>query len=309
MKTPAAWGLLKEAFSEWDEHKAPRLGAALSFYTVLSLAPLLVICLAVAGLAFGNEAAEGRVAAELSAAFGPAVGESIGKMIPKDEPRHAGVLTMLLGAATLLFGAAGVFGQLQDALNTIWEVQPKPGRGVWGFVRDRFLSFTMVLGVCFLLLVSLVLSAGLSALAAHWTPASVPGGAALWEAANNVVSLAVVTLLFAAMFKVLPDVRIQWRDVWVGAFVTAALFTLGKLLLGLYLGRSGVASSYGAAGSVVLVLLWVYYSAQIFLFGAAFTRAYAHGHGSNPQPTKHAASVSEPQQAKEGAPKLSAQPA
>ena len=193
----------------------------------------------------------------------------------------------------MLLGAAGFFGQLQDALNTIWKVEPKPDRGWLAVLRERFLPFTMVLGTGFLLLMSLVLSAALEALGEFLTPEAMPGGAWLWRRLNLLVALAVVTLLFALIYKYLPDVRIAWGDVWVGAVVTAVLFTLGKYLIGLYLGRSGVSSTYGAAGSLVLILLWVYYSSQVFLFGAEFTRIYAIRRGSPVMPSANALPVSD----------------
>jgi membrane protein len=190
----------------------------------------------------------------------------------------------------LLFGASGVFGELQAALNTVWDVAPKPGRGIWGIVKDRFFSFTLVVGVAFLLLVSLIASAALTWLGQVFER-SLPGGALVWQVLNFSISLAVVTALFALIFKTLPDVHIHWRDVWVGAAVTAALFTLGKFLLGLYLGSAGVGSAYGAAGSIIALVIWVYYSAQVLLVGAEFTEVYARRFGSRITPDEQAVSV------------------
>jgi membrane protein len=198
-----------------------------------------------------------------------------------------GVVSSILGIVVLLFGASGVFGELQGALNTIWEVAPKPGRGIWGTVRDRLFSFAMVMGVAFLLLVSLILSAALAA-AGRFFERSLPGGEAVWQIVNFVISFAVVSSLFAVTFKVVPDAKVRWRDVWIGAVVTAFLFSVGKFLIGLYLGKSTVASSYGAAGSIVLLVIWVYYSSLILFLGAEFTQVYAKRFGSRIRPSENA---------------------
>jgi membrane protein len=215
-------------------------------------------------------------------------------MIQKDQQTGGGPLAMVIGVVVLLFGASGVFGELQTSLNTIWQVQPKPGRGIWGMIQDRFLSFTIVLGTCFLLLVSLIVSTGLSVVAAWWTPESVPGGTYLWQGINAAVGFAVITVLFAFIFRFLPDAKIRWKDVWVGAMVTTVLFLMGKQILGIYLAQKGVTSSYGAAGSLVLVLIWVYYTSQVFLLGAAFTRVYALHHGCRGEPMDNAVAVKLP---------------
>src|SRR4051812_38795451 len=227
MRLPNVWQLLKRTFSEWSEDKVPQLGAALAFYSALSLAPLLVIALAIAGLFLGEEAARGQIVNELQSLVGPAGGKAIESMIQNASKPETGIIASVLSIATLLFGASGVFGQLQDSLNTIWEVKPKEGRGFWGMIRDRFLSFTMVMGVAFLLLVSLLISAGLASLGmvAERLPEAVQWIAQL---VNFVVSFIVITVLFAMMFKLLPDVKMAWRDVWLGAIVTAVLFMLGK---------------------------------------------------------------------------------
>jgi membrane protein len=209
------------------------------------------------------------------------------------------VISTVLGAIVLLVGASGVFGELQDSLNTIWEVTPKPGRGIWGFLRDRFFSFTMVLGVGFLLLVSLVVSAGLAA-AGKVLSGALPGGEALWSGINFVVSFGIITTLFAFIYKVVPDVTVRWSDVWVGAAVTALLFTLGKIGIGLYLGKSTVASAYGAAASVVVITVWVYYSAQILFLGAEFTQVYARTFGSRIEPSKNAIPITQEARAQQG---------
>ena len=246
-KPAAFWRLLRATTSEWMEDKAPRLGAALAFYSVLSIGPLLVIAIAIAALVFGEEAARGELVGQMRGLVGPEGANAIQEMIKNANRPAAGTLATLLGVLTLLFGASGVFGQLQDAMNTIWEVQPKPGRGILGTIKDRFLSFAMVLGTGFLLLVSLVLSAGLAAFFAL-AGGLAPGLGAVLQVANTLVSFAVVAVLFALIFKLLPDAKVAWRDVWVGAVLTTVLFLVGKGLIGLYLGRSGFGSAYGAAG-------------------------------------------------------------
>jgi membrane protein len=296
------WGLLKEAGREWLEDKAPRLGAALAYYTALSIAPLLVIAIFIAGMAFGKEAAQGYLLDQIQDLVGVQGGQAIETMLAHANQPRTGSLAAVLGMITLLAGAAGVVSQLQDALNTVWEVAPKPGRGVIGFLKDRFLSLAAVLGLGFLLLVSLVLSTVLTALAAFFV-GLMPALAPALEAVNFVVSLAVTALLFALIFKLLPDAKIAWGDVWVGAALTALLFTLGKFLLGFYLGRSGITSTYGAAGSLVALLVWVYYSAQIVFFGAEFTKAYANRFGSRIVPSRDAVPLTEEARAEQGIPR------
>lgn len=293
------WELLKQTFADWNEDKVPRLGAALAFYTALSIAPLLVLSLRIAAAFFGDDAARGEIEHQMQSMIGEQGAEAVQAMLQSANQPEAGLVATILSLITLLFGASGVFGQLQDALNTIWEVKPKEGRGVWGFVRDRFLSMAMVMGVAFLLLVSLVVSAALS----------FTGGYAFgWlsqfqivsQILNVVLSLAVFTGLFAMMFKYIPDVKIDWKDVWLGAALTAVLFTVGKFAIGLYLGHSSLASSYGVAGSLIVVLVWVYYSAQIVFFGAEFTQAYANRYGKKIVPSENAEPVTPEQRAQEG---------
>lgn len=293
-----AWGLIPDTFRLWSEDKVPRLGAALAYYSVFSIAPLLVIVIAVAGFVFGEQAAEGRVEREVRSTLGAPTAEALQAMIVKARETGRGTLATLIGIGVLLFGASGVFGQLQDSLNTIWKVTPKPGRGLVGIIRDRFLSFAMVLGIGFMLLVSLAITALLAALG-DWAE-ELPGGAYLWQTVNNVASFVLIAVLFAMIFKVLPDVRLRWADVWVGAGVTALLFVAGKYLIGLYLGRSSFASVYGAAGSVVVILLWVYYSSQILLWGAEFTRAYTERFGVRAVPADNAMFVTAEARAREG---------
>ena len=300
------WLVVKQTFSEFSDDKCPRLGAALAYYTVFSIVPLLLIAVGVTGWILNRHNPDhpenNPIVKQVTSLVGGEGGQAIQSMV-KASAQHqkGGKVATIIGIATLLFGASGVFGQLQDALNTIWEVTPKPGRGVWGFIHDRFLSFAMVGGVCFLLLVSLIISAALSAMH-HFMGNSLPGLHYLWSVLNFVVSLGVVSLLFAMMYKVLPDVKMAWRDVWIGALATAVLFEIGKWAIGMYLGRAGVASTYGAVGSLVVLLLWVYYSSQIFLLGAEFTQVYSREMGSNYVPAENAVAMSEAQRGNEGIP-------
>ncbi len=268
------WSLLGETCVEWYEDRAPRLGAALAFYTVFALAPGLILIIALTALLLGKEAAQGQIIGQVEDLAGFAGAQAVQAAI--ESARHAGssLLATSLGIITLLFGLWGVFGELQDALNTIWGVTTTPGRGVIGVVKKRLWSFTMVVGIGFLLLVSLAASAWLAALGKFFSRL-LPLPAALLESANALLSFVVITFMFAVIYKLLPDVKLAWRNVWTGAAVTAVLFTLGKTLIGLYLGRSTVGSVYGAAGSLIVMLLWVYYSAQIVFFGAEFTKVYS----------------------------------
>lgn len=298
-KLKRAFELLKNTYQSWSEDKASRLAAALAYYTIFSIAPLLVIAIAIAGLVFGHEAARGQITEQIRGVMGPTSAAAVQDMLANAQTPASGIIATIIGVVTLLFGAAGVFGQLQDALNTIWGVEPKPGRGILATVKERFLSFAMVLGVGFLLLVSLLVSAGISALT-KFVGHAIPGVPWLWEAVNNIVSFGVFGLLFAMIFKILPDAKVQWRDVWIGALMTSLLFILGKFAIGLYLGRSSVASSYGAAGSLVVLLLWIYYSAQILFFGAEFTQVYATASGTEIEPAEGAIAVTQPARAEQG---------
>lgn len=294
MRAKSILRLLKEAFREWQNVEALQLGAALAYYTIFSLAPLLLVVIGIAGLAFGREAVQGQLVGQIQGLVGRDGGEAIQTMVA-NAGRHpgGGFWATILAAATTLFGATGVFTQLQTSLNHIWGVKPKPGQGIKGLLRARALAFGMLLGIGFLLLVSLVVSAALAAVGSY-VLGLLPGAKVVLEALNFLVSFAVVTLLFAMIFRFLPDVKIAWRDVWFGALVTSLLFTIGKTLIGLYLGNSGVASVYGAAGSLVIVLLWTYYSSQILFFGAELTQAWARSHGSRIVPDKHAVPADHP---------------
>ena len=284
--------LLKQTFAEWLEDKAPQLGAALAYYTVFSLAPLILVLLAIVGLIFQNDPAGAwkKVTEQMSYFLDKSVVDVVQNIAQKAAQPGKGWLATAIGVLLALFGASGVFGQLQDALNTIWGVKPKPGAGILGFLRARFLSFAMVGGVCFLLLVSLTLESVLKAFS-HWVQALVPGGIVIALAVYWIFDLGVVILLFAVIFKFLPDAKIHWRDVWIGAVMTAIFFAIGKWALGLYLGSGSAASAYGAASSLITVLLWVYYSSQILLFGAEFTQVYACQAGRGAKPDDRAIRV------------------
>ena len=304
MKLKRLISLLKETFKEWNEDKASRLAAALSYYTVFSLAPLLVLVIAIAGAVLGEQAAEGQLVGQIRGLVGQEAAEFISTAIRgADRPgENSGLLPSIISIAILLFGATGVFVQLQESLNTIWEVAPKPGRQVKGFLQQRFLSFGMILVIAFLLLISLVVSAVLAALNSYLSNL-LPGVDFLWVVLNWVISLGVITFLFALIFKFLPDVEITWKDVTIGAFITSVLFTIGKSLIGLYLGNSSFSSTYGAAGSLIVVLAWVFYSAQILFFGAEFTQVYARRYGSRIVPNDHAVPITEEARAQQGLPR------
>jgi membrane protein len=290
---PGPLFLLKQTFADWSEDRATRLSAALAYYALFSIAPLLLIAIAVAGLVFGQEAAQGQVFAQLRGLVGDEGAAALQEITQNARRTDSGIAAGLIGLGLLLFGASGVMGELKSALNQIWEVPPPKSGGLWAIIRTRFFSFTMVLGVGFLLLVSLVISAVLAAMGAAfegWLPASEP----VMHLVQTVVSLAVITVLFALIFRYVPDVEITWRDVWPGAALTAALFTLGKLAIGLYLGKGTFASSYGAAGSLVVFLVWVYYSAQILFFGAELTQVYARAGGREIVPEAEAKAAVSP---------------
>jgi len=275
--------LLSATYVKWMEDHAQRMGAALAFYTVFSLAPLLLIVIAIAGSVFGQEAAEGQIIGQIQGFVGEDSAKAIQGMLENAREPSTGLIATAFALVTLLFGATGVFAQLQDALNTIWGVEAQPGLGIIQTLKDRFISFVAVLGSGFLLLVSLVLSAGLAAVG-NTLEGVLPAPGAILEAINFLVSFVVITLLFAMIYKLIPNVSNRWKDVWIGAGMTSFLFAIGKSLIGLYLGKSEVGLAYGAAGSLIVILLWVYYASQIFLFGAEFTAVYAASHGSRIPP-------------------------
>lgn len=283
------WTLCRDAAMAWVDDFAPSMGAAISYYTMFSLAPLLVIVIAVAGALFGTEAVNGQIAAQLDGLIGAEGAQAVQGLVASASEPKRGVIAGIISVIVLLVGATTVFAELQSALDRIWHVpeRQKPS-GVWGVIRARVLSIGLVLALAFLLMVSLVVSAGLAALGS-WSAGLLPGAELLLQVGNIVASLLILTVLFAMIFKFMPSTPIGWRDVWIGAAVTAVLFEVGKLLIGLYLGKSGVNESYAAAGSLVVLLAWVYYAAQIFLLGAEFTKVYANAHGSASGERAHAA--------------------
>lgn len=300
MKIKTVLDLLKETFSEWSKDKASRLAAALAYYTVFSLAPLLIIVIAIAGAVFGEEAARGEIVGQIQGLVGKDGAKVIETAIENANKPDTGSIASIISIVVLLFGASGIFAELQDALNTVWEVQPKPERGLINVLRSRFLSFSMVLGVGFLLLVSLVTSAALAATSNFFSHLLPPGLDLLWQLVNFIFAFGVTTVLFGLIYKVLPDVKIGWSDVWIGAAITSLLFSIGRYLLGQYLGNSSFSSTYGAAGSLVVVLAWVYYAAQILFFGAEFTQVYARRYGSQIVPDDNAMPLTEEARVQQG---------
>jgi len=282
--------LLKTTATQWVDDKCPQLGAALAYFTVFSLAPLILILLAFFGLFFGSEHASDKIIEQLQYLIDPSGIKVIQDIATSASKPQSGLLATTIGIIVGLFGASGVFGQLQEALNTIWGVKAKPGAGLWAFFRARFLSFAMVAGVCFLLLISLTIESVLRGLS-NYLQNLLPGGHILALILFLILDLGVVIVLFAMIFRFLPDMKIAWRDVWIGASLTAVLFVVGKFLLGLYLGSGAAGSAYGAASSLITLLLWIYYSAQILLFGAEFTQVYTHAYGSLVKPEDHAVRV------------------
>ncbi|MDM0073856.1 YihY/virulence factor BrkB family protein [Variovorax sp. J2P1-59] len=291
MNARALFDLCKQSFASWRADYAPSMGAALAYYTVFSVAPLLLIVISVVGLVFGREEARGEIFEQLSGLMGPEGARAIQIMLEALNKPRQGIVATVIGVALLLVGATTVFGELQDAFDRIWRAPAREEvNGLLDLMRVRLLSFSMIMGIGFLLIVSLVVNAALAALGEWWAPVF-GGWATLAQNVNSGFGFVIVTVGFAMIFKVMPRVSVQWRDVWVGALVTAVLFTIGKYLIGLYIGKTGIASGYGAAGSLVVLLVWVYYSAQIFLLGVEFTWVYAHAYGSfkgRPRPAARA---------------------
>jgi len=289
MSVKNGWNLLRETINQFIEDQALRLSAALAYYSIFSIAPLVIIVIGIAGFFLGQDAVRIQLQQQLTDLIG---GQATAAIVSMAQSHNQGshLLAALIGIAILLFGASGVFTELQDSLNAIWKVQPRPGMPLLAWIRSRFLSFTMVLGIGFLLLVSMVISAALAALTGA-LGAVLPLPPFVLHGINFLVSFVVISLLFAMIFKVLPDAKVRWRDVWVGAVFTALLFSIGKHLLGLYLGQAAVTSAYGAAGSLVLVLLWIYYSSLILFFGAEFTQTYARARGAKIRPRPYAVAV------------------
>ena len=282
MKLQNIWILMKAAASSWIDDYAQSMGAALAYYTLFSIAPLLLIVIAIAGQIFGVKAARGEIVGQLQGLMGHQGAQAVQALLESVRQPAGNMIAITVGGIILLIGATSVFGELQDALDRIWRAPKRYKGGIWNLLRSRILSLGMILGIGFLLMVSLVASAALAALGKLWGPLF-----SGWEILANLidffVSFAFATTLFAMIYKVMPRVKVAWSDVWIGAAVTALLFTVGKFLIGLYIGKSGLASGFGAAGSLVVLLVWVYYSAQIFLMGAEFTWAYALTFGSHQQ--------------------------
>lgn len=294
MKVREFVDLLGETIREWQNDQASRLAAALAYYATFSLAPLLVLVLAIAGLVGGRDAAQGLVMAQVQDLVGEEGREFVQSMIENAATTSAGVTASLIGSTTLLLGSLGAFNELQNALDRIWDVEPKPIKR-WSlrakrFIFKRLLSFSMVLGIGFLLLVSLVISAGLSALGDYLSGIPLISKLVL-QLLHLIISLGLITLLFALIFKFVPDIEIAWRNVWLGAAITAILFTIGKTLIGIYLGQTEVSSTFGAAGSLAVLMIWIYYSSQILFLGAEFTQVFAKRFGKRPQPDEHALKV------------------
>lgn len=281
------WNFVYEVFEKWGDDKAPKLGAALAYYTVFSLAPLLVIVISVAGLIFGKSAAQGQVVSEMESLIGREAAVLIQTAIINQNESGAGIIAIIIGSVTLIITATATFIELQDSLNIIWRVQIKPGRVIMEFIRVRMVSFAMIIAIGFLLLVSLLITAAISALITFLSEI-ITFPSILLRLLDLSISLSIIFLLFSLIFKVLPDVKLSWKDVRVGAIVTTILFVIGKYLIGLYLGSSAVGSTFGAAGALALVLVWIYYSSQILFLGAEFTYFYTVKFGSGVKPVKHA---------------------
>lgn len=299
MKAGSAFDIIKETFQDWTQDKASRLGAALAYYAIFSIGPMLVVTIAIAGKIFGEAAAEGQITGTLSRVFEEETATFVQELVRSANRPAEGTIATIVGAGTLLLSAMGIFGQLKDALNTIWEVEPVPGGGIMAALTKNFLSFGMLLGVGFLLVVSQVLNALLSTLGPFLSD-TLPGGALLWNAVNYAVTLALISLMFAMIFKFVPDIRVGWKEVLLGGALTALLFLLGQIALGIYLSFGNVGSAFGAAASLVVVLVWIYYSAQILFLGAEFTQVYANHYGSGMAPGPHARFVTEEARAQQG---------
>lgn len=287
MRAPAILGLFGTALRAWWDDDAPRLGASLAYYTLFAIAPILIVATAVAGMVFGAEAVRGEIVGQLDHLVGREGALAVQSLLEGASQRRAGIVATVLGSIAFVVAATGAFLELQAALNTIWRVKANPGANLQAFLLDRLRSFGLVVAIGFLLMVSLAVTAALAAVGG-WLSRLAPSLPLVWSGVSLLVSLMVTTALFALLYRVLPDVRLHWRDVTTGAFVTAVLFTIGQQLIGLYLGQGSVASSYGAAGSMMILLLWVYYSCQILLLGAEFTRVYAERQGTKPAPESFA---------------------
>jgi membrane protein len=294
------WQMTKLTFEEWSEDKVPRLGAALSFFAVFAMAPLLVVVIAVAGFIYGDQAAQGQLFNSIRDFVGDKAASAIEGLIAGARQSESGVLATVISAITLAVVSSGLFAELQDALDTIWEVAPKADRGWGDAIRERFFAFLMVVIAGVLLLGFMAASTVLTTVGDF--VGELPGGNWLWTGVNFVLPIVFFTFIFALIFKYLPDVKIAWSDVWVGALITAVLITIGKYLIALYLGRSSVSNAYGAVGSLAILLLWIYYSSQIFFLGAEFTQVYAKRFGYGVRPNDNAVPVTEEARAQQGIP-------
>ncbi len=289
MNPRAVFNVLKDTYSEWSRHNASTLAAALAYYAIFSIGPLLLITISIAGLVYGEKAAQGQIAGQVQGIVGPQAAQVVQSLLQAANKRESGIIGTVIGVATLLLGAAGLFGQLQSSLNVVWGVRGR-STGIRNMAKQRALTFLMVLGMGVLLLLLLAMGTALAAIAAFFGSMLPAGlGGFLPQTVDFLVSFAVITVLFAAIFRFLPDTTVAWRDVWLGALFTALLFTLGKLGLSFYLGRASIGSAFGAAGSLVVLLVWIYYSAQIFLFGAEFTQVYANKYGPRAVPRENLA--------------------
>lgn len=287
MNVKGIWSIIQETISEWTDDRASRLAAAISYYTIFSLAPLLVIGVAIAGFVFGEAAAQDQIVGSLEGVIGPDAAATVQDLVANASQTGSGAIATVIGVVTLLLAASGLFAALQSALNTVWDVEPAAGGGILRTVKKRGLAFLMVLGIGLLLLLSLAANAVLAMLRGTFQDVlPVPGP--IWQVVSLALSLVILTVAFAAVYKVLPDVNLEWRYLWIGAAITAVLFVIGQFLVSLYLGFSSPASTYGAAGSLFVILLWIYYSAQVFFFGAEFTQVYARKQGAHIVPNEDA---------------------
>jgi membrane protein len=300
MKLVRATGrFLSATYQQWSEKKAPTMAAALAYYTIFSIAPLMIILIAAVGLLFGRDTVRQQLVAQIQGLVGENGAQAIDSMIQGANNETTGIIATVISLVVLLYGATSVFAQLQDSLDVIWDVKPKPGRAWLTMLKDRVASFSMILAIGFIMLVSLVLSAAISAVGTYASNV-IPAYEAVMQIGNFVIGFAITTVLFAMIYKILPDVKIRWNDVWIGALVTAFLFSIGRFLIGLYLGKSSVASAYGAAGSLVIILIWIYYSGQILFFGASFTKVYSESFGSKAPPKANAEPLKPREQANIG---------
>jgi membrane protein len=300
-KLKLAWSVLAETFAKWNEHKAVRLGAALAYFAIFAIAPVLIIAIGIAGLVYGQAAMEGNIVSTISGVVGSSTAQFVQELVASVSRPGAGVIATVVGVAGIILGSTGLFFQLKDALNTVWEVAPKPGYRIVDMLRDNALSFAMVIGLGVLMLASLLLAAGVSAVGSLLGSA-VPGDEAVWRLADFGLSFGLVTLLFAGIFKFLPDIHIRWHDVWPGAILTALLFDVAQVALGVIIRLVNPGLAFGAAGALVVILVWVNLISLILLFGAEFIRIYSMRFGSRAQPKAYAEALTAEAKATQGMP-------